>query len=175
MGRQRKWGKNGYIHDFHRTADGGYKYEGKYMYADRTLLKRLYMKLAIIQTVMIIAAIIPGFATTAGLQNSFYVIIPYVLWVIAAFIMTYKTVCIFLGGSRMRSYVYERSVSAYTPCAYISLAGAALTLIGLVVFILRGGTGDGAIVCILCCIVQILSSTAAVKSKVADCFTERDN
>lgn len=175
MGKQRKWGKNGYIHDFHRTADGGYKYEGKFMYSDKTLLKRLYIKLSIIQTVMIIAAIIPGFATTAGLLNSFYVIIPYVLWVISALIMTYKTVCIFLGGSPMRSYVYERSVASYTPCAYISLAGAALTLLGLLVFILYGGTGDGATVCILCCIVQIVSSVTAVKSKVADCFTEREN
>lgn len=175
MGRQRKWGKNGYIHDFHRTADGGYKYEGKFMYADKMLLKRLYLKLAIIQTVMIIAAIIPGFATTAGLQNSFYVIIPYVLWVISALIMTYKTVCIFLGSSPMRSYVYERSVAAYTPCAYISLTGAVLTLLGLIVFIVRGGTGDGAAICILCCIVQIVSSVTAVKSKVADCFTELEN
>lgn len=75
----------------------------------------------------------------------------------------------------MRSYVYERSVASYTPCAYISLAGAALTLLGLIVFILRGGTGDGSAVCILCCIVQIVSSVTAVKSKVADCFTEREN
>lgn len=175
MGKQKKWGKNGYIRDFHRAPGGGYIYEGKYMYANNAMLKSLYVRLAIIQASMIIAAIVPGFATKAGLLNSFYVIIPYVLWVIAVLVMTYKTVCMFSGGNPMRSYVYERSVAAYAPCAYVSSAGAAFTLLGMIVFLVRGGKGDGAAVCIICCIVQIVSSVFAIKCKVSDCFTEHGN
>lgn len=173
MAKQRKWGKNGYIRDFHRTADGGYEYEGKLMYADKEHLKRLYMKLTVIQALMLTAAIVPGFVTTAGLLNSFYVIIPYVLWVISVLVMTYKTVSMFFGGNPMRSYVYERSAAAYTPCAYVSLMGSAFTLLGMIVFLAREGTGDGAAVCIICCIVQIAASVFAIKCKVRDYFSER--
>ncbi len=52
------------------------------------------------------------------------------------------------------------------------LAGAALTAFALLIFLLRGGSGEGEVVCFACCGVQAATSFLAEQCKIADIWME---
>lgn len=163
-----KRNRRSYLRDFEKHADGSYAYTGQIWHADQVLRRRMLRKLWILQAVMLLSVLLPGFVTTAGLLNTYYVILPYTFWFLADIILTYTLGSMTLGGNPLRNYIYERSVTQYAPRAVLPLAGAALTAVGQLTFLLRGGDGEGWAVCLLCCVVQIAVSVIAGKSRPAD-------
>lgn len=165
---ERRKHRRSYLRDFVRGQDGSYVYTGKTWYADPALRRRMLLKLWALQAAMLLAVLLPGFVTTAGLQNTFYVIIPYVFWLMSDLSLAYTLGSMTFGGNPLRDYVYQRSVPRYPFLTVLALAGAALTALGLFVFLLRDGGGEGAAVCFICCAVQIAASVMAGRCKVAD-------
>lgn len=155
---RKKRDRKSYLHDFEKTSDGSYVYAGRTWHADPAVRRRLLIRLWALQLVMLTAAILPGFVTTAGLLNTFYVIIPYVFWLISDFFLAYTLGNMTFGGNPLRNYIYERSIARYPSRIMVPLTGAALTALALLVFLLRGGTGEGAAVCFVCCGVQAVCS-----------------
>ena len=127
MAAQKKRGKGSYLNDFEKSQDGGYVYAGKTWHADAAARRRILVKLWALQVCMLLAAFLPGFVTTAGLLNTFYVIIPYVFWLISDFALAYTLGNVTFGGNPLRDYIYERSVKQYRIRTMFPLAGAALT------------------------------------------------
>lgn len=162
-----KKNKRSYLRDFVKNPDGSYVYTGKTWHADPVLRRRMLIKLWSLQAVMLLSVILPGFVTTAGLQNTFYVIIPYIFWLMSDFVLAYTLGNMTFGGNPLRDYVYERSVPCFRFRAALPLAGAALTALGLLVFLLRDGSGRGAAVCFICCAAQIAASVLAGQCRVA--------
>lgn len=160
--------RRSYLRDFVRNPDGSYVYTGKTWYADPALRRRMLLKLWALQAAMVLAVLAPGFVTTAGLQNTFYVILPYMFWLLTDLLLVYTLGNMTFGGNPLRDYVYVRSVSCYRVRTALPLAGAALTAAGLLVFLLREGGGEGAAVCFLCCAVQVVSSILAGRCRVVD-------
>ena len=158
MAAQKKRGKGSYLNDFEKSQDGGYVYVGKTWHADAAARRRILVKLWALQVCMLLAAFLPGFVTTAGLLNTFYVIIPYVFWLISDFALAYTLGNVTFGGNPLRDYIYERSVKQYRIRTMFPLAGAALTAFALLIFLLRGGSGEGEVVCFACCGVQAARS-----------------
>lgn len=169
--REKKERKS-YLRDFQKKADGSYVYTGKMWRADETARRRLLIKLWALQIVMLSAAVLPGFVTTAGLLNTFYVIIPYVFWLISDFVLAYTLGSMTLGGNPLRNYIYERSVLKYSLRAFLPLIGAAVTAVTLLIFLLRGGKGEGKIVCFICCIIQMIASFFEGRSGVSDIWED---
>lgn len=174
MAGENKRDRRGYLRDFEKAPDGSYVYKGETWRADDPLRRRLLIKLWTLQAVMLLAAILPGFVTTAGLLNSFYVILPYVFWIISDLYLAYTLGNMTFGGNPLRDYVYKRSVVCYAPCAMASLAGAVLTALGLLVFLVRGGTGEGVAVCFICCAAQIAASVLVKRCGVSDIWYKED-
>ena len=172
MAAQKKRGKDSYLNDFKKGQDGGYVYVGKTWHADPALRRRTLIKLWSVQGCMLFSALLPGFVTTAGLLNTYYVIIPYVLWLISDFALAYTLGNMTLGGNPLRDYIYRRCVKPYRFRTMLPLAGAALTALSLLIFLLRGGTGEGKLVCFVCCGVQIAASFFAGRSKIVEIWTE---
>lgn len=168
MAGQKKLDKKSYLHDFEKNPDGGYVYAGKVWHADPVLRRRMLVKLWVLQAVMLLVVLLPGFVTTAGLLNTFYVIIPYVFWLISDFILAYTLGSITFGGNPLRDYIYTRSITQYTVRAAFPLAGALLTALALLAFLLRGGGGAGGALCFVCCGIQIAASIAAIRTRIAD-------
>lgn len=170
MAAQKKRGKNGYINDFQKLAEGKYAYIGKTWEADEGERRRVLSKLWGLQAVMFVASLLPGVFTTAGLLNTFYVILPYVFWVITAFALAYTLGDMTFGGNPMRDYVHARTVIRYGSLVMAPLAGAVLTALGLSVFLFRNGKtergGGGAALCFVCCIAQIAASLAGKRAEV---------
>ncbi|MCM1386814.1 MAG: hypothetical protein NC231_05775 [Bacillus sp. (in: Bacteria)] len=169
--REKKERKS-YLRDFEEKADGSYVYTGKMWRADETARRRLLIKLWALQIVMLSVAILPGFVTTAGLLNTFYVIIPYVFWLMSDFVLAYTLGSMTFGGNPLKDYIYEKSVLRYPFRVMLPLAGAALTALGLFVFLLRGGKGEGKAVCFVCCIIQIIASFLAGRSGISDIWED---
>lgn len=157
MTGQKKWGKNGYLQDFKGNREDGYVYTGAYWQADETARRRLLAKLWAGQLAGLAAVILPGLFTTAGLQNTFYVILPYVVWLICDCYLAYLLAALTFAGSPVRDYLFKRTVIRLHPWAVAPLAGALLTALGLMVFLLRGGQGQGSGICFACCALQGMS------------------
>lgn len=172
MAGQKKRDKRDYLHGFEKSSDGSYVYTGKTWHADPILRRRLLVKLWALQAVMLFAVILPGFVTTAGLLNTFYVIIPYVFWLISDFVLAYTLGSMTFGGNPLKDYIYQRSVMPYTSRTVFPLAGAVLTAFALIVFFMGGGNGQGGMVCIVCCVVQLAASFFAGRSGIADIWKE---
>ena len=172
MAGQNKRGRKSYLRDFEKAADGSYVYKGETWHADSTLRRQLLIKLWILQAVMLLAVLLPGFVTTAGLLNSFYVILPYVFWVISAFYLVYILGNMTFGGNPLRDYVYKRSVVYYKPCAMAAFTGAFLTALGMFVFLVRGGSGEGVAVCFVCCTAQSAASVLARRCEILDIWSK---
>lgn len=168
MAGQKKWGKDGYLQNFEKSREGGYVYTGELWQADGGERRRILTKLWLLCAGQLLAAILPGFFTTAGFSGSFYVILPYVFWLISACYLAYLLGGMTFGGNPLRGYVYERSVARYIPCAGAASFGAALTALGLLVFFLRGGTGQGGALCFGCCLFQVISFLVIRKWEIVE-------
>lgn len=172
MAEKEKRDKKNYLRDFEEKTDGSYVYTGKTWHAEETVRRRILVKLWALQAVMLFSVFLPGFVTTAGLLNTFYVIIPYVFWLISDFILAYTLGSMTFGGNPLRNYIYERSVLEYSFRTMLPIAGAAMTAIALLIFMLRGGSGDGEIACFICCGIQIIASFFAGRSRISDIWTD---
>lgn len=161
MAGQKKRDKRDYLRNFEKSPDGSYVYTGMTWHADPALRHRMLIRLWALQTVMLASVILPGIVTTAGLLNTFYVIIPYVFWFLSDIVLAYTLGSITLGGNPLRDYIYQRSVTQYALRTVFPLAGAALTALALLVFLLQGGSGEGAALCLICCVMQIGASVMA--------------
>lgn len=172
MAAQKKRRKNSYLNDFEKSQDGGYVYVGKTWHADPAVRQRILVELWALQACMLASALFPGFMTTAGLLNTFYVIIPYMFWLISDVVLACTLGNMTFGGNPLRDYIYKRSVAPYRFQTALPLVGAALTALALLIFLLRGGDGEGKAVCFACCGVQIAASFFAGRSKITDIWTE---
>lgn len=172
MAEQKKRKRNSYLNDFEKRQDGSYIYTGKTWRAEPAVRRRMLVKLWALQGCMLAAALLPGFVTTAGLLNTFYVIIPYVFWLMSDFVLAYTLGNVTFGGNPLRDYVYKRNVVQYRIRTVLPLVGAALTALALLIFLLRGGSGEGELVCFACCGVQIAASFWAGKCELADIWAE---
>ena len=171
MAGQKKRDRRDYLKNFEKSSGGGYVYTGTTWQADPALRRRMLVRLWALQAIMLISVILPGLVTTAGLLNTFYVIIPYVFWFLSDIVLTYTLGSITFGGNPMRDYIYQRSVTQYALRTGFPLAGAAITALAMVVFFLRGGSGKGAILCFVCCAAQIAGSVIARRVRIADIWT----
>lgn len=172
MASQKKWGKNGYLQDFKGNREDGYVYTGESWQAKEPERKKLLAKLWGLQALMLAAVVLPGFMTTAGLQNTFYVILPYVFWLISDFYLAYVLGSLTFGGNPMRNYVYERTAARFTPCAAAPFTGAVLTALGLCVFLLKGGEGEGILLCLICCVLQGICFFLIKKADITKIWTK---
>lgn len=172
MAEKKKRDKKNYLRDFEEKPDGSYVYTGKTWHADETVRRRILVRLWALQTVMLFSVFIPGFVTTAGLLNTFYVIIPYVFWLISDFVLAYTLGSMTFGGNPLKNYIYENSVLRYPFCTVLPLAGAVMTAITLLIFLLRGGNGEGETTCFICCVIQIIASFFAGRSGISDIWTD---
>ncbi len=172
MAEKKKQDKKHYLQDFQENPDGSYVYTGKTWRADEPVRRRILVKLWALQAVMLFSVFLPGFVTTAGLLNTFYVIIPYGFWLISDFVLAYTLGSMTFGGNPLRNYIYENSVLKYPFCAMLPLAGAAMTVVALLIFLLCGGSGDGEIVCFIGCGIQIIASFFARRSGISDIWSD---
>ena len=129
-----------YLNDFKRQENGQYVYEGAF-YAWNGDRKKSLLRLWLIGLGMMASAVAGGCIPAAGMDNTFYVIIPFMLEVIFAASVLWALVRLTAAGDPMRGYLYEGTVEKLKPRSWFVLVTAALGVIAVTVFLCLHGFG----------------------------------
>ena len=159
MKNPKKWD---YINDFKMTADGKYTYMGDwYSLEDINAYKKVYLIFFLIAFVNAALVIGAGLINAAGMNNTFYVILPYVAQVCSAFALVWKSIRVVSAGEKIKGYVFETAIQRI-PAALMSLfVFSIITLLSSIVFIILNGTENKLMLCILFIVIQVLTAISA--------------
>lgn len=138
-----------YLESFHKDQDGKYVYQGDvYTYQGsggpdgESGLRRELRKLWGWCIVLMGSLAVAGCVTAPGMDNCFYVLLPYAAGLMAGISVCWALCRLTSGGNPMKAYVYESSVTALPVRAILTALCAGLCIIGELVFVLRQGIGE---------------------------------
>lgn len=162
--KRRKRGENSYLNDFHPNLAGEYIYSGT-LYAcalDETAQRGMRRSLAALAAVQLAAVIASGSIPAPGMQNSFYVILPFLGELIAAVSTAWAVFKLGSDWNAVREYIYERTVPALPRRA---LAAAILAFLGILcegIHLALAGHGGRLFYAVLYFIFKVLSILCAL-------------
>lgn len=162
--RRPKRGKNSYLNDFHLNLAGEYIYEGE-CYACRMAeaeRKKLRLRLWALAALSTLSATAGGFIPAPGMQNCFYVLLPYVGELIGSVSVVWAFAKLGSNWESVREYTYERTVTVLPQRTALVMFFAALDLVGECVFLLRSGSGGRGGFAVLFCLLKLLSFLSAL-------------
>lgn len=136
-GKKRR-GRRAYLEDFQKTASGEYVYTGTlHHYPDGGRFSRAQAlaRLWAAAAAMAALALLGGFLPAAGMQNTFYVILPWAAGLVSVGSVVWLMCRLTAGGNPLRDYVHAATVGrfgvrggAVTACAALTAAGELLCL-----------------------------------------------
>ena len=124
-----------YLDDFKTDDKGNYIYKGTVYGFDESSVSwgraclNLWLFLAGAAACQIACGCIPA----AGMFNTAYVIIPYALGMLMLGLTIYRMVNLSFAGSRVRGYIYAKTVDRFEPELYITVIFMGITAFGEVV------------------------------------------
>lgn len=137
-----KKGFRSYLNDFRLNGKGEYIYSGAlYGYRGEKPLKRLKGEILLLSLLPAACAVVSGCIPAPGMINCFYVIIPWVLEIAAAFSLVWAAVKFAGAKLPLRGYIYESTLAAFKPRCIFNCTACILELISFCVFVIINGTG----------------------------------
>lgn len=138
MAERKPRGRRPWLDDFKLEDSGQYAYQGSHMKfsGDAQLRKRFLWRLGLSMGGAAACTVAAGCLNVGDADNTVYVLIPYMIEVIAAVAFVWSAVRLLLGGSILRSYVFDQTVKRLPVLAVALAVGAAATLIGAAVFLI---------------------------------------
>ena len=130
--KKRTFGRHRYLNDFVRNSTGEYVYMGKHVHWDqdrRGLLTRLW----VLTCMEAILAVLCGCMPKAGMEQRFYVLIPYLLMFLSVFVQLWKMVDLSFSGKNVRDYVYNRTVPVLNVTPWITMGTGAATAVAEII------------------------------------------
>ncbi|MBQ7595578.1 MAG: hypothetical protein IJU45_02810 [Clostridia bacterium] len=148
MSKRRRWD---YLNDYKNGADGKYVYTGGYYTFSGTDEERKKAYVLLISQLLITAVFVigSGCINAAGMSNSFYVILPYILEVASLFALVWNSVKLLKSGKNIKEYNFTSAVKYIAPASLMLGMFAAAGLICSAVFIVLNGFEGGKLLCIL--------------------------
>ena len=140
MGGKRK-GRRAYLNDFTTNLQGDYVYQGSHFhYTGETPWERQLRRLWGLTLAMAIGLVGGGFLPAAGMNGVLYVVLPYLVSVIAGASVVWAMAKLRREG-RLRSYVYEATILKLPARANAAAVSAALASAGEGLNLLLNGSG----------------------------------
>jgi hypothetical protein len=131
--KKKNKGRRAYLNDFVKSA-GGYVYTGKiYKYKGSDFRK---YRLTIVGLSLAICALtlLCGFIPLAGMDNCFYVIIPYVLEIAFRGSAVWALCRLIYHGSELREYVYSSTVKSIPTRLIVFSAATLLSIFAAIIY-----------------------------------------
>ena len=142
MKTSKRWG---YLNDYKKNASGEYVYTGRiYALGDA---KKYRLTLSALTFGAAAAAVGSGCINAAGLSNTFYVILPYVGEIAAAFVLCWQTVKLLAAGRQVKAYVRDSMEKYLPPAALAMTVFPAISLICSALFMILNGTEGKPVQC----------------------------
>lgn len=133
--------RRAYLEYFHKNAAGEYVYAGG-LYTFEGGEKARKCALTVLWTLLGAAAgltVLGSFLPVPGLTHVWYVLVPYVLSVIAVFADLWSLGEITVGGEPLREYVHDRAVKRLKLRSFLTAVSAGLACLGEGIYLLRDG------------------------------------
>ncbi len=159
-----KRGENSYLNDFHPNLAGEYIYDGA-LYAcqsDPDTQKKSRRRLWGCTALLLLAALLSGSIPAPGMQNCFYVILPFLGELIAAVSVVWAVVKLGRDWSAVREYVYERTVPALPGRALCVAAFAVAGILCELLYVILSGHGGQLFYAFLFVILKVISLICAL-------------
>ncbi|MGN0292366.1 MAG: hypothetical protein ACI4D3_00010 [Lachnospiraceae bacterium] len=160
MSETKKKKRRAYLDSFQKNEAGKYDYTGNNYFFEGTddELRCSLMKLWGLCVVLMGSLIAAGCISVPGMDNCFYVLLPYVAALMAGVSVFWALCRMTSGKNPLKEYVYEASVVKLPERAVMTVFLAVVTLIGEVIYIcMHGMEGKTAGFCVF----MLLESAAA--------------
>lgn len=157
-------GRKAYLNDFKLNDKGEYNYEGiLYGWAGeeeayKSTLRILWI-LGILQTAALLAA---GFVEAPGIMNSFYVVLPYAISLVAGVSVLWGIGRLTAGKHPLRAYIYKASVGALPMRTVIVMVSAAIACAGELYYLIANGSEGKLSLIILYLILELIPVASSV-------------
>lgn len=135
------------------VGNGGYKKSSSS--AQENDLRRELVSLSAMGAALMVALVAAGCITAPGMDNCFYVLLPYVAGLMAGVSVCWALYRLITGGTPLKSYIYDASVKALPVRTVLVIVCSELNIVGEIVFIFRQGT-DGKI--FSCCFFFVINA-----------------
>ena len=168
MKRDAKKSRKQYLNDFTPALNGDYVYTGGYYRPemDHAVFSQFRVRFIISVIISAIFVFAAGLLPAAGSTNCFYVILPFLAMIICCYVKAGKAARLFLSGSRVRDYVYLKTVPVLPGWIIAEAVSAAATLLAEAVFLIINGVESRELYTVLyiCLIVStLIADLAAMK------------
>lgn len=172
---KKKQGRRAYLNDFKVGAGGEYVYTGAvYRFTSRNR-KGFVLKLALLTALSLICGITQGCISAAGMDDCFYVIIPWIAELGFSVAAAWAAGRIIYSGELIRKYVYEATFGKLPIFCNTAAAFAAVGIICEAVYIILEGFDGKLVFTIIFIALKALSGVSALllKKLAADAPIEK--
>ncbi len=162
--KRRKRGENSYLNDFHPNLAGEYIYDGT-LYAcqaDAAAIRTAQRRIWAAGALLALLAVAGGCIPAPGMQNHFYVILPYLGELIAALTVGWALAKLGRDWTAVREYVYERTVPALPRRAAAAAVFALLGVIAEAVHLALSAAGGQTLFAALYFLLKLLAALCAL-------------
>lgn len=142
--------KSRYLNEYKLDENGKYVYKGRYFSIDDSpeRIKSVYIKAWIFNIILIAAVIGSGCINAAGMNNTFYVIIPYIAEVAMLFAYSYNSFRLFSKGYRIKEYIYKTAFNKLSPFSMGIAIASAIGFICSLIYLITNGFDNQVVACI---------------------------
>lgn len=175
MADTKKKRRRAYLESFHKGKDGKYVYQGEvYTFVgsgqqkQKQELRSQLRNLWVCCGVMLGSLAASGCVRAPGMDNCFYVLLPYAACLIAGISVCWAMCRLTSGGNPLKAYVYEASVKALPVRTILAALSAGAGAAGEIIYVLRHGMeGKPAGFCVFLILYGfVIISSAVIRRKV---------
>ena len=142
-----------YLGEYKMAADGQYIYTGSSFALENT--NGEMKKLCVLWICSLLTVIGSGFINAAGLNNSFYVILPYIGEVACLFALSWQIIRLLWNKGELKEYYYNKFVNSIPAASAFMSVFSGAGFIGSVVFIILHGFEGKPVLCVLYLILKL--------------------
>ena len=147
-----------YLNQYKMNDNGKYEYRGGFRSVNDNPkgIKKTYTLLWIYNAVIFGLVVGSGCVNAAGMNNTFYVIIPYIAEVAFLFAYLWNCTKLLLQGVKVKEYIYKTCFPRLSPISVGLAVCSAISFICSLVFIITSGFEGQAFKCILYLVFKII-------------------
>lgn len=131
MADRKPRGRRPWLDEIQLGGDGQYAYRGSHMKfsGGDEAFRRFRLTLGICAALLAVCAVGAGCLNVGTLDNTVWVLVPYMIEVVGTAAFVWSAVRLLLQGNVVRSYIFKQTVQRLPVLTIVTAAAAALTLI----------------------------------------------
>ncbi|MDO5425567.1 MAG: hypothetical protein Q4F41_17785 [Eubacteriales bacterium] len=167
MEEKRGRNRRAHLDQIVKDENGKYVYKGTLYHLEETPenRRRAIGKLWALCGAAACGIVICGCIPVPGMNRSIYLLIPYMIELVAAIYLCWKLGRLTLGGADLREYVYQDLAEKIPMSAVITGAGAGFAFAGEIVYLILNGFSGSIGFIVLFLFLQALACAAAFAAK----------